>query len=161
MNQPQEAEVKALVEPAVMEAGFDLEELKVTKAGRRLLVRALIDGDGGVTLDDIAEVSRQASKALDSSENTGGLFADASYTLEVSSPGVDRPLTLPRHWRRNIGRLVEVAIGGTKTQGRIAAADERGIDLEVKGHLRAVTFAELGAGKVQIEMQKSAKANKS
>ncbi|QSB06244.1 ribosome maturation factor RimP [Natronoglycomyces albus] len=161
MSQPHEDDVKAVVTPVVEQAGFDLEELTVIKAGRRLLVRVLIDGDGGVTLDDIAEVSREASKALDAGENTGGLFAEASYTLEVSSPGVDRPLTLPRHWRRNIGRLVEVSLGGDKVQGRIVAADERGIELEVAGRVRAATFAELGAGKVHIEMQKSAKANKS
>jgi ribosome maturation factor RimP len=153
MASKRQAELKAIVEPAVAEAGFDLEDLTVTKAGRRLLVRILVDSDAGVSLDDVAVVSKAVSKALDSADGTGGLFADAAYTLEVSSPGVDRPLTEPRHWRRNIGRLVAVHIGEEPVTGRVVAADERGIELEVDGASRSATYAELGSGKVQIELR--------
>lgn len=153
MTSKQQAEVEAIVAPAVAKAGFDLEGLSVTKAGRRLLVRALVDTDGGVSLDDIAVVSKAVSKALDSAESLGGPFADAAYTLEVSSPGVDRPLTEPRHWRRNIGRLVAVHIGEEPLTGRVVAAGERGIELEVDGESRSATYAELGSGKVQIELK--------
>ena len=153
MGSKQHDEVAAIVAPAVEKAGFDLEGLTVTKAGRRLLVRILVDSDSGVSLDDVAVVSKAVSKALDAAETTGGPFADAAYTLEVSSPGIDRPLTEPRHWRRNIGRLVAVHIGEEPVTGRVVAASERGIELEVDGESRSATYAELGSGKVQIELR--------
>ncbi|THV43244.1 ribosome maturation factor RimP [Glycomyces buryatensis] len=146
-------EIEAIVKPAVEKAGFDLEGLQVTKAGRRLLVRVQVDKDGGISLDDVAVASKACSGALDAAETTGGPFADDAYTLEVSSPGVDRPLTEPRHWRRNIGRLVAVHIGEEPVTGRVVAASERGIELEVDGESRSATYAELGSGKVQIELK--------
>ena len=76
--------------------------------GRRYVVRVTIDRDGGVPLDDVADIARAISAALDEAESASGEFIAGEYQLEVSSPGVDRPLTLPRHWRRNIGRLVKV-----------------------------------------------------
>jgi ribosome maturation factor RimP len=145
--------VEAILAPAIAAAGYDLEGLQVTKAGRRMLVRVLVDKDGGISLDDVAVVSKACSKALDEAESTGGPFADAAYTLEVSSPGVDRPLTEPRHWRRNIGRLVAVHIGEEPVTGRVTAASERGIELEADGVRRSATYAELGPGKVQIELR--------
>ncbi|RRS02061.1 ribosome maturation factor RimP [Glycomyces terrestris] len=153
MGSEQRAEVESILAPAVSAAGYDLEGLTVTKAGRRLLVRVLVDKDGGISLDDVAVVSKACSKALDESDSTGGPFADTAYTLEVSSPGVDRPLTEPRHWRRNIGRLVAVNIGEEPVTGRIADASERGIELEADGVRRSATYAELGPGKVQIELR--------
>jgi ribosome maturation factor RimP len=153
MGSRQHDEIEAVVEPALAAAGYDLEGLTVTKAGRKLLVRVLIDADGGITLDDVAEASKAISKALDTADSTGGLFADAAYTLEVSSPGIDRPLTQPRHWRRNIGRLVAVPLGEETVTGRVVAADERGIELEVDGVSRTATYAELGSGRVQIELK--------
>lgn len=153
MGSSRQAEVEAIVGPAVERAGFDLEGLAVSKAGRRLLVRILIDSDHGVSLDDVAAVSKAVSNALDEADGTGGPFADAAYTLEVSSPGIDRPLTEPRHWRRNIGRLVAVHIGEEPVTGRVVAANERGIELEVDGARRSATYAELGSGKVQIELK--------
>lgn len=153
MGAERQAEVEAILAPAVAKAGFDLEGLQVSKAGRRLLVRVLVDKDGGISLDDVAVVSKACSKALDGAESTGGPFADTAYTLEVSSPGVDRPLTEPRHWRRNIGRLVAVHIGEEPFTGRVTAASERGIELEADGARRSATYAELGPGKVQIELR--------
>ena len=145
----------AIVTPVVTEAGYDLEELKVSKAGRRNLVRLLVDRDGGVNLDAVAEVSRMVSAALDEAEETGGAFAVSAYTLEVSSPGVDRPLTLPRHWRRNTGRLVSTRIGDQTVTGRIKAVDDRGVSLEVAGETREVTYGDLGPGRIQLEYSRS------
>ena len=85
-----------LLEPVVAEAGFDLEDVLVTPAGKRRQVRVIVDGDGGVSLDDVAVVSQRVSAALDDSAAMGS----GPYVLEVTSPGVDRPLTQPRHWRR-------------------------------------------------------------
>src|SRR5689334_23808526 len=94
------------IEPVIGAAGYDLEELVVTPAGRRSIVRVVVDRDAGVTLDDIAEVSKAVSEVLDSNDDGMGR---TPYVLEVTSPGVDRPLTEARHWRRNVGRLVTVA----------------------------------------------------
>src|SRR3954471_22234941 len=115
---PAASRLAGWIEPVVGAAGYDLEELVVTPAGRRSVVRVVVDRDAGVTLDDIAEVSRAVSAALD--ENDGEL-GRAPYVLEVTSPGVDRPLTEPRHWRRNTGRLVTVAVGPAGSAEQVTA----------------------------------------
>jgi ribosome maturation factor RimP len=102
------AGLERLLEPVVRAAGLDLESVRVGGAGRRRLLRVVVDADGGVDLDAIALVSREASARLDDT----GAMGEAPYTLEVSSPGVDRPLTQPRHWRRAMGRLVRVPLAG-------------------------------------------------
>ena len=151
------------IEPVIGAAGYDLEELVVTPAGRRSVVRVVVDRDEGVTLDDIAEVSRAVSDVLDAHDDGMGR---TPYVLEVTSPGVDRPLTEPRHWRRNVGRLVAVGVGPhggvEQITGRITAVDDAGVTLgvEAKGkpgarkrppEPREVPWAHLGAGRVQVE----------
>ena len=151
------------IEPVVDAAGYDLEELVVTPAGRRSVVRVVVDRDAGVTLDDIAEVSRAVSAALD--ENDGDL-GRAPYVLEVTSPGVDRPLTEPRHWRRNTGRLVSVAVGSPgqveQVTARVLEVGDDGVSLAVETPgkpgakkrpptRRQVAWQQLGAGRVQVE----------
>ncbi|GAA2622726.1 ribosome maturation factor RimP [Paractinoplanes durhamensis] len=144
------ARVRAVIEPVVEIAGFDLEDVHLSRAGRRHVVRVLIDTDGGINLDDVAVVSREISTALDEAEAAGGEVLAGEYQLEVGSPGVDRPLTLPRHWRRNRGRLV--AVNGLT--GRVTEVDDAGIVLDVDGKPRSLTFTELGPGKVQIEFKR-------
>src|SRR6476619_5993921 len=99
-----EDRIAEVIRPVVTAAGMDLESVRVSAAGRRRLLRVVVDSDRGVSLDDAAEISRQLSAVLDEATVMG----DFPYTLEVSAPGVDRPLTEPRHWRRATGRLVEV-----------------------------------------------------
>jgi ribosome maturation factor RimP len=147
----------ALLAPVVTAAGYDLEDVTVTPAGRRTLVRVSVDADGGIDLDAVAEVSRLVSDALDAETPGGATFA-GPYVLEVSSPGVDRPLTEQRHWRRNLHRLVSVAVGETRLDGRISAVDDNGVTLLVSGMPRHVTWAELGPGKVQVEFSRDADA---
>ncbi|GAA0550595.1 hypothetical protein GCM10010172_35870 [Paractinoplanes ferrugineus] len=143
------ARVLAVIEPVVQKAGYDLEDVSVSRAGRRHVVRVLVDTDGGVNLDGVAVVSREISTALDAAEENGEVVA-GEYQLEVGSPGVDRPLTLPRHWRRNRGRLV--AVNGLT--GRIVEVDDTGVVLDIDGTARSLTFAELGSGRVQIEFKR-------
>jgi ribosome maturation factor RimP len=154
----QRARIASLVEPVVTQAGYDLEELSVTQAGRRSLVRVVVDTDGGISLDDIAAVSRAVSEVLDAADADGGLTGRSPYTLEVTSPGVDRPLTLPRHWARNAGRLVTVTLGGKPVTGRIVAASEESVTLDIGGSPREVSYSEVGQGKVQVEFSKPSKA---
>lgn len=146
--------VRAVIEPVVAAAGYDLEEFAVSRAGRRHLVRVLVDGDGGVNLDEVADLSRDLSAALDEAERTRGELFAGEYVLEVGSPGVDRPLTHPRHWRRNVGRLVAVSAAGDRLTGRISTADEERVTLDVAGVPRQFGYAELGPGRVEIEFSR-------
>jgi ribosome maturation factor RimP len=145
--------IAALLEPVVRALGMDLEGVRLTSAGRRRLLRVVVDADGGVSLDEIALASRKLSARLDNA----GAMGEAPYTLEVSSPGVDRPLTEPRHWRRAAGRLVKVPVstpGADRAQpvtGRVIAADEHGVTMEVAGGNRQFGYPELGPGRMVIE----------
>ena len=151
--------IVGLLEPAVTAMGLDLENVRITSAGRRRLLRIVIDADGGVSLDDIAQVSREVSATLDRAAAMG----EATYTLEVSSPGVDRPLTEPKHWRRAIGRMVTAPLRSRArptaddrsdqpaVTGRVTGADGRGVQLDVRGVSREFGYSELGPGRIQIE----------
>ncbi len=167
LTDPATARLTGWIEPVIGAAGYDLEELVVTPAGRRSVVRVVVDRDRGVTLDDIAEVSRAVSEVLDQNDDGMGR---TPYVLEVSSPGVDRPLTEQRHWRRNTGRLVTVAVGPAghahEVTGRVTAVDDAGVTLAVETQgkpgakkrpptPREVPWAELGTGRVQVEFGRS------
>jgi ribosome maturation factor RimP len=150
---PDTDQVAAVATPVVHALGMDLESVKVTSAGRRRLLRIVVDSDRGLSLDDAALASRELSARLDASDVMG----DMPYTLEVSSPGVDRPLTQPRHWQRALGRLVRVPLTGTPSspvQGRVVAAGADNVVLDVNGTHRRFGYAALGAGKVQIEFDR-------
>ncbi|MGC9666396.1 ribosome maturation factor RimP [Planosporangium sp. 12N6] len=146
--------LQVVVEPIVTAAGYDLEGLSLTRVGRRHQVRITVDSDHGVNLDTVAELSRNVSAALDEAEESGDDLVVGEYELEISSPGVDRPLTLPRHWRRNVGRLVKVTAADRSVVGRITAADDAGVDLEVEGQPHRLEYAQLGPGRVQIEFNR-------
>ena len=137
--------------PPLLASGYDLEAVEVTPAGRRRLLRIAVDKDGGVTMDEVAEVTKQVSALLDTSDAMG----EQPYTLEVTSPGVDRPLTLPRHWRRNAGRLVKVDLkDGHAVTGRILGCGEDDAELETDEGRRTVTFAEVGKARIQVEFNR-------
>ncbi len=146
-------ELRALLEPVVTGAGFELDSLDVRSAGRRHTVRMVVDSDAGAGLDDIARLSRAASDTLDRNEHVVG----GSYTLEVTSPGVDRPLTVPRHWRRAHLRLVTVrpqpgsALGDVVFAGRVGTAGEESVTLLVDGRLREVRYADVAHAAVEVE----------
>ena len=146
-----EARIADVIRPVIAAAGMDLESVRVTAAGRRRLLRVVVDSDRGVSLDDAAAISRELSTALD----TVAVMGDFPYTLEVSSPGVDRPLTDQRHWRRAVGRLVQVTVtdsdGARPVSGRVAAADADGVTLDVEGARRRFPYAVLGSGTIQVE----------
>jgi len=146
------ADLAAQLEPLVRAAGMDLESVRIDVVGQRRLVRVVVDADGGVSLDDLAEASRAIGQHLDQSEAAPG----GSYTLEVSSPGVDRPLTEPRHWRRASGRLVKVPMvaGKGSVSGRVVRAGDAGVTLEIGGATRHFTYNELGPGRIQVEFAK-------
>ena len=149
-----EGRIVDVISPVVTAAGMDLESVRVTAAGRRRLLRVVVDSDRGVSLDDAAAVSRDMSAVLD----TVAVMGDFPYTLEVSSPGVDRPLTEHRHWRRATGRLVRVTVtdpaGSGPVSGRVVAADTDGVTLDVEDdpeNCRRFPYDVLGPGAIQVE----------
>ena len=131
--------------------GLDVEAVEVTPVAKRRMVRVAVDKDGGVTLDDVAEATREVSRVLDDSEVMG----EHPYTLEVTSRGVDRPLTLPRHWRRNTERLVKVTTAsGEVLTGRIVGCDDAAARLDVSGRQREIGYADVTKAMVQIEFNR-------
>ncbi len=134
--------------------GLDLEAVEVTPAGKRRVLRVAVDRDGGVTMDDVAEATREVGRVLDASDVMG----EQPYTLEVTSRGVDRPLTLPRHWRRNRGRLVKVTRAGDSLTGRVTASDDEAATLEVSGSEHRVRYDEVERALVQVEFNRPADA---
>lgn len=144
--------LRTVIEPLVDADGLDLEELDIALVGRRRRIRVVVDADGGVDLDRCAGLSRTISDALDHHDVVG----DEPYTLEVSSPGVSRPLTLPRHWRRNTGRLVRVVFDdGRSVTGRIADNGDSDAVLDVDGEPVSVPYRRVAKAKVQVEFRRA------
>lgn len=140
-----------VVTPVLEEANLELEEVEVRPAGRRSLVRILVDRDEGVTLDEIADITNDISQRLDATDVMG----DMSYTLEVSSPGVDRPLTQPRHWRRNRGRLVQIhRTDDRQLRGRIAEVADDGVRLDVDGDQVDLGYGEVAKARIEVEFSR-------
>jgi ribosome maturation factor RimP len=148
----------AVVEPAVAHLGLELEAVELTNAGRRRLLRVVVDAAAesaddarGVSLDQLAEATREVSQALDDADAMG----DRAYTLEVTSPGIDRPLTALRHWRRNIGRLVKVtSTEGSRQTGRVLRVAEESVTLDVDGTEREWPYADIARATVQVEFNR-------
>lgn len=154
---PQRQQLMELLGPVIISQGYDLEDISVTSAGRRSLIRVTVDGDDGIDLDAVADVSRAISEALDA-EAGDAAFA-GPYVLEVSSPGVDRPLTEPRHWRRATGRLVRTQVGDRTITGRVVSADERQVTLRDEQGNTGYGYAELGAGRIEVEFSRPGQAD--
>ncbi|GAA4979025.1 ribosome maturation factor RimP [Yinghuangia aomiensis] len=151
MSTTQKDRLRELLEPVAASSGADLEDVSVSPAGKRRVLRVVVDADKGVDLDAVATISRAVSEALDASDVMGSM----PYVLEVTTPGIDRPLTAERHWRRSTGRLVEAAMAdGGKVVGRIVHADADGVDLDVDGKPRRLAYAEIAKATVQVEFNR-------
>ena len=114
-------EISAAITPALTALGFYLEDLNISSAGKRSLLTVIVDADRHLSLDEVTQATKAISEIV---ENIPALGA-TPFTLEVTSPGVDRPLTKPRHWRKNINRLVKIILqDGKEIKGRIKSASE-------------------------------------
>jgi ribosome maturation factor RimP len=140
-----ERDIRAAVLPLATQMGIDLESVSLSQAGKRHVLRVVVDRDGGVDLDQVAAVSRSISDILDQQPD----LVPANTVLEVTSPGVDRPLTEERHWRRAAGRLVEVTprTAAVFTDRVTEVAD--GMVHFASGHMLAVD--DITSGMVQVE----------
>ena len=142
-----------LVEPLVTKAGLVLEEVQVQTPGKNRFVTVIVDSETGLNLDQVTEASRIVGEAMDSAPFMG----DAPYTLEVTSPGVDRPLTAPRHWRKNVDRLVKIIkLDGEICKGRIASATEEEVTLDCC----SVSYADIKRAVIEVEFNKPSKERK-
>lgn len=161
MSTTQSERLRELLEPLVSSKDLDLEEIEVASVGRKRVLRVVIDSDDGVDLDQIAEVSREVSEKLDESDAMG----DGEYTLEVGSPGAERPLTEHRHYLRAVGRLAKFQLteGGDDLIARILEVDDEGVNLEVPGvkgrkpTARRLTFDEIAKARVEVEFNRKDK----
>ncbi|MER5744851.1 ribosome maturation factor RimP [Streptomyces sp. NPDC059913] len=160
MSTTQSERLRGLLEPLVSAEGLDLEEIDLSRAGRRRVLRIVVDSEQGVELDACAELSRAISERLDETDAMG----EDEYVLEVSSPGADRPLTEHRHYVRATGRLAKLQLReGGDLVARILAVDEEGLDLEVPGvkgrrpTSRRVAFDEIAKARVEIEFNRKDK----
>ena len=155
--------LREFLRPTVEQHNLLLEDVEVRIAGSLRTLHVVVDlpdeGVAGVTLDTISEVSQSVSNALDNDPGDDG----RPYNLEVSSPGVSRPLTQPRHWRRNIGRLVDVLlVDGEVLEGRLTDAQESTVSLTPLmaakkgtkpkfGENREIPYDQIRKGTVQVE----------
>ena len=136
-----------LVEPLVNKAGLVLEEVQVQTPGKLRFVTVIVDSETGLNLDQVTDISREVGEAMDSATFMG----DAPYTLEVTSPGVDRPLTAPRHYRKNIDRLVKITKNdGQSIKGRIVSASDDSVTLDTG----VVNYADIKRAIIEIEFNR-------
>jgi ribosome maturation factor RimP len=147
--------ITELVQPAVEKAGFFLEDVHVVSPGKHRIVTCIVDGQTPLNLDQVTSVSRDISELLDAAN----FMDDTAFTLEVTSPGVDRPLTLARHWHKNINRLVKVVKqDGSVINGRIISVEESQVllteDIKGKSKEHIVVFADIKRATVEIEFNR-------
>ena len=147
---------RVLVAP-LAELDLDVEAVELTPAGKRRVLRIALDTDGGLSLDDVASATKVIDRILedDGPDGAARALGELPYTLEVTSRGVDRPLTLPRHWRRNEGRLAKgVLVEDETVTGRIGASDDEAVTLDVSGAERRIAYADVRKALVQIEFNR-------
>ena len=148
------ASIEQALTPVVIDAGFFLEEVTLTTAGNRRLVTCIVDGEKSLNMDEVTLISRGISNLLEEAPFMG----ETPFTLEVTSPGVDRPLTLPRHWRKNVTRLVRITqTNGEVVTGRITSSDENAVTLAIEGKVSkevVVVFADVKKAIVEIEFNR-------
>ena len=143
-------EISAAITPALSDLGFYLEDITITSAGRRSMLTVIVDGDTHLSLDQVTVATKAISEIVENIQSLG----QAPFTLEVTSPGLDRPLTKPRHWRKNIDRLVKIVLlDGKEIKGRVKDATEilATVDEQV------VKFSDIKRATLEIEFKQVGK----
>ncbi|AOW92409.1 ribosome maturation factor RimP [Rhodococcus sp. WMMA185] len=154
MPVPSKERVTELISDLVQGQGYDVEDVAVTLAGRHSAVRIMVDSDSGLQLDAVAKLSHEISEVFDSVSD----FGESPYTLEVTSPGIDRPLTHERHWRRARGRKARIDLAHETVVGRIGAVDGGSVSVVVGSRtgldIRRVQIRDVHKAVVQVEFSK-------
>ena len=142
-----QADIAQVISPIIESTGNYLEEVKVANLGKKKLITVIIDSDTHLNLDQVTVVTRSISDAIENLASLG----TTPFTLEVTSPGIDRPLTLSRHWRKNIGKLAKIDLGeGKSIESRISSVTEDSVILE-SGEVK---FAQIKKATLVIEFKK-------
>lgn len=139
-------EISAVITPALANLGLYLEDITITSAGRRSMLTVIVDGDAHLSLDQVTVATKAISELVENIQSLG----QTPFTLEVTSPGLDRPLTKPRHWRKNIDRLVKIVLlDGKEISGRIKGTSEisASVDEEV------INFVDIKRAKLEVEFK--------
>jgi ribosome maturation factor RimP len=140
-------EISAVITPALSNLGLYLEDITITSAGRRSMLTVIVDGDAHLSLDQVTVATKAISELVENVQSLG----QTPFTLEVTSPGLDRPLTKPRHWRKNIDRLVKIVLlDGKEISGRINGASE--ISASVDEHV--INFVDIKRAKLEVEFKR-------
>ena len=148
-------QISELVTPAVSDLGFYLEDVHVATPGSHRIVTCIVDGDASLNLDQVTSVSRVISELLDEAAFMG----ETAFTLEVTSPGVDRPLTQPRHFAKNVDRLLKIIkLDGSEITGRILSNTDKDVTLAVtvkkETFEEVITLADIKRAVVEIEFNR-------
>ena len=143
-------EISAAITPALSDLGFYLEDITITSAGRRSMLTVIVDGDTHLSLDQVTVATKAISEIVENIQSLG----PAPFTLEVTSPGLDRPLTKPRHWRKNIDRLVKIVLlDGKEVKGRVKDATEISATVDEQ----VVKFSDIKRATLEIEFKQVGK----
>jgi ribosome maturation factor RimP len=146
MNMPLNEEISAAIRPIIEATGNYLEELTITTAGKVKILTVIVDSDAHLNLDQVTAVTKEISLIIEELPVLG----DTAFTLEVTSPGLDRPLTKPRHWRKNLDRLVKITMtSGQVIEGRIGAATETSVLVDEN----TVSFEDIKRAVLEIEFK--------
>ena len=146
MNMPLNEEISAAIRPIIEATGNYLEELTITSAGKVKILTVIVDSDAHLNLDQVTAVTKEISLVIEELPVLG----DTAFTLEVTSPGLDRPLTKPRHWRKNLDRLVKITMtSGQVIEGRIGAATETSVSIDEN----TVSFEDIKRAVLEIEFK--------
>ena len=143
------------ITPALHQAGYFLEDVNIVSPGQHRIVTVIVDGESGLNLDQVTVASKLVSELLDAAAFMG----ETPFTLEVTSPGIDRPLTLPRHFAKNVDRLLKVTkTDGLTVTGRILSNTENDVTLSVteKKDFKevVVALADIKRATVEIEFNR-------
>lgn len=144
--------VEKIANEVALGLGFEVEDIELLGSGRKMLLRVTIDKEGGVTVDDCAEFSREFGAVLDVEDPVQG-----AYTLEVSSPGLDRPLKRPRDYEKSVGKLVKVVLtekinGQGYLVGRLRAVGDDHILLLAGDREETVLFSNIKRARLEVEI---------
>ena len=143
-------EISAAITPALSDLGFYLEDITITSAGRRSMLTVIVDGDTHLSLDQVTVATKAVSEIVENIQSLG----QAPFTLEVTSPGLDRPLTKPRHWRKNIDRLVKIVLlDGKEIKGRVKDATEISATIDEQ----VIKFSDIKRATLEIEFKQVGK----
>jgi len=143
-------DISDAVTPALSALGFYLEDVTITSAGRRSMLTIIVDGDTHLSLDQVTSATKVIGEIVESIKSLG----ETPFTLEVTSPGLDRPLTKPRHWRKNIDRLVKIVLlDGKEIKGRIKAASELSATVDES----EIKFSDIKRASLEVEFKQVGK----